>query len=139
VNLADSFLCGYLTITGLTEVRARTGGQVPLWTVCGVLTLYRRQPRGACRGARRAQDYAMLTTYFEAEIIGPKHGFLTRKWVRRTSDASDRPALGTAGLMGHRILAALPPPTAARDGTHRPAALGTPSPITRPVPPPACC
>ncbi|KAF9289366.1 GID complex subunit 4, VID24 [Mortierella alpina] len=44
VDLAESFLCGYLRINGLTE------------------------------------EYPELTTYFEAEIIGPKHSFLTRKW-----------------------------------------------------------
>eukprot|EP00127_Corallochytrium_limacisporum_P002577 Clim_evm13s134 gene=Clim_evmTU13s134 len=26
------------------------------------------------------EDYPQLTTFFEAEIIGPKHSFLTRKW-----------------------------------------------------------
>ncbi|KAK9696410.1 GID complex subunit 4, VID24 [Basidiobolus ranarum] len=45
VNLDDSYLCGYLNITGLTE------------------------------------DYPDLTTFFDAEIIGPTHSFLTRKWV----------------------------------------------------------
>ena len=44
MDLAESFLCGYLRINGLTE------------------------------------EYPELTTYFEAEIIGPKHSFLTRKW-----------------------------------------------------------
>ncbi|KAJ3010175.1 GID complex subunit 4, VID24 [Thoreauomyces humboldtii] len=44
VDLASSFLCGYLSIKGLTE------------------------------------DYPDLCTFFEGEIIGPKHSFLTRKW-----------------------------------------------------------
>ncbi|KAI9340693.1 vacuolar import and degradation protein-domain-containing protein [Zopfochytrium polystomum] len=44
VDLRNSFLCGYLSIVGLTE------------------------------------DYPELCTYFEAEIVGPKHSFLTRKW-----------------------------------------------------------
>ncbi|CAG8606718.1 2250_t:CDS:2, partial [Paraglomus occultum] len=48
VNLAESSLCGYLHIKGLTE------------------------------------DYPELTTFFEAEIIGRKHSFLTKKW-----DAND--------------------------------------------------
>lgn len=50
VNLADSFLCGYLTINGLTP------------------------------------EYPSLTTYFEAEVIGPKHSFITRKWEAKHSD-----------------------------------------------------
>jgi hypothetical protein len=49
VNLAESSLCGYLHIKGLTE------------------------------------DYPELTTFFEAEIIGRKHSFLTKKW-----DANDQ-------------------------------------------------
>jgi len=44
VNLAESSICGYLNITGLTET---------------------------CND---------LTTYFDGEIIGEKHSFLTRKW-----------------------------------------------------------
>ncbi|CAG8645213.1 7271_t:CDS:2 [Ambispora leptoticha] len=44
VDLAESFLCGYLHIKGLTE------------------------------------DYPELTTFFEAEIIGRKYSFLTKKW-----------------------------------------------------------
>ncbi|KAL1924773.1 uncharacterized protein VTP21DRAFT_4427 [Calcarisporiella thermophila] len=44
VDLSDSFLCGYLHISGLTE------------------------------------DHPELTTFFEAEIIGPRYSFLTRKW-----------------------------------------------------------
>jgi hypothetical protein len=44
IRLEESFLCGYLTIMGLTD------------------------------------DYPELTTYFETEIIGRKHSFVTGKW-----------------------------------------------------------
>ncbi|KAG0365008.1 vacuolar import and degradation protein-domain-containing protein [Gamsiella multidivaricata] len=44
VNLADSSLCGYLHINGLTE------------------------------------EYPELTTFFDAEIIGDAHPFVTKKW-----------------------------------------------------------
>eukprot|EP00160_Parvularia_atlantis_P001649 Unigene11328_Nuclearia_a/m.34607 Unigene11328_Nuclearia_a/g.34607 ORF Unigene11328_Nuclearia_a/g.34607 Unigene11328_Nuclearia_a/m.34607 type:complete len:250 (+) Unigene11328_Nuclearia_a:24-773(+) len=44
VNLDQSYLCGFLTITGLTE------------------------------------EQQQLTTFFDAEIVGPEHSFLTRKW-----------------------------------------------------------
>ncbi|KAJ3014000.1 GID complex subunit 4, VID24 [Thoreauomyces humboldtii] len=44
VDLRNSFLCGYLSIKGLTD------------------------------------DYPDLSTFFEAEIIGSEHSFLTRKW-----------------------------------------------------------
>ncbi|RKP04861.1 vacuolar import and degradation protein-domain-containing protein [Thamnocephalis sphaerospora] len=44
VDLAASFLCGYLHIHGLTA------------------------------------DYPELTTFFEAELVGRHHSFLTRKW-----------------------------------------------------------
>lgn len=44
VDLASSFLCGYLCIRGLTE------------------------------------DWPELTTYFDAEIIGSRYGFVTPKW-----------------------------------------------------------
>ncbi|KAF9199866.1 hypothetical protein BGZ49_009962 [Haplosporangium sp. Z 27] len=44
VNLADSSLCGYLHINGLTE------------------------------------EYPELTTFFDAEIIGNDHSFVTKKW-----------------------------------------------------------
>ena len=44
VDFEQSFLCGYLSISGLTE------------------------------------EYPVLTTFFEGEIIGPRYSFLTRKW-----------------------------------------------------------
>mmetsp|Transcript_18034 Transcript_18034/g.41736 ORF Transcript_18034/g.41736 Transcript_18034/m.41736 type:complete len:194 (-) Transcript_18034:469-1050(-) len=44
VDLDNSFLCGYLKISGLTE------------------------------------EYPVLTTYFEAEIVGRHHNFVTEKW-----------------------------------------------------------
>ncbi|KAL9715318.1 hypothetical protein Ac2012v2_001981 [Leucoagaricus gongylophorus] len=44
VDLATSFLCGYLCIRGLTD------------------------------------DWPELTTYFDAEIIGSRYGFLTQNW-----------------------------------------------------------
>eukprot|EP00128_Syssomonas_multiformis_P005151 Colp12_sorted_trinity150504_noHs@6236 len=52
VDLANSFLCGYLHIKGLTD------------------------------------DYPLLTTFFEAEVVGDKHSFLTRKW--EADEAVDR-------------------------------------------------
>lgn len=52
VDLAKSFMCGYLNITGLTE------------------------------------DHENLTTYFDAEMIGPDHSFMTGKWD--ASEKSDR-------------------------------------------------
>ncbi|TFK30128.1 hypothetical protein FA15DRAFT_609258 [Coprinopsis marcescibilis] len=44
VDFANSTLCGYLQIQGLTD------------------------------------DWPQLTTYFDAEIIGPRYGFLTQNW-----------------------------------------------------------
>ncbi|KAJ3332028.1 hypothetical protein HDU91_003189 [Kappamyces sp. JEL0680] len=52
INLEDSLLCGYLKIKGLTGTLA----------------------------ALTADDWPHLCTFFEGEIIGPKHKFLTRKW-----------------------------------------------------------
>mmetsp|Transcript_18074 Transcript_18074/g.41787 ORF Transcript_18074/g.41787 Transcript_18074/m.41787 type:complete len:135 (-) Transcript_18074:778-1182(-) len=48
VDLDNSFLCGYLKISGLTE------------------------------------EYPVLTTYFEAEIVGRHHNFVTEKWVQHS-------------------------------------------------------
>lgn len=50
VDLASSYLCGYLNIRGLTD------------------------------------DWPELTTYFDAEIIGQRHGFLTGKWGATEAD-----------------------------------------------------
>lgn len=50
VDFDASFLCGYLSIRGLTD------------------------------------DWPELTTYFDAEIIGSRHGFLTRKWNASEQD-----------------------------------------------------
>ncbi|KAF1814341.1 hypothetical protein P152DRAFT_268255 [Eremomyces bilateralis CBS 781.70] len=53
VDIADSFLCGYLRIQGLTD------------------------------------DHPMLTTYFDAEIIGTKHTFLTKNETWGSSEKTD--------------------------------------------------
>ncbi|KAI5826472.1 hypothetical protein K523DRAFT_322864 [Schizophyllum commune Tattone D] len=50
VDFDASFLCGYLSIRGLTD------------------------------------DWPELTTYFDAEIVGSRHGFLTRKWNASEQD-----------------------------------------------------
>ncbi|KIY43561.1 hypothetical protein FISHEDRAFT_28320, partial [Fistulina hepatica ATCC 64428] len=50
VDFSSAFLCGYLSIRGLTE------------------------------------DWPELTTYFDAEIIGSRHGFLTGRWGATETD-----------------------------------------------------
>lgn len=55
-------MCGYLCIQGLTEV--------------------------CCSFSLMFQEFPVLTTYFEAEIIGPRHSFLTRKW--QANEQQDR-------------------------------------------------
>lgn len=41
--------------------------------LCGYLTIH-----------NLTSEYPNLTTFFEADIIGPKYGFITDKWVPRS-------------------------------------------------------
>lgn len=43
--------------------------------LCGYLTIH-----------NLTQEYPQLTTFFEAEVIGPKYNFTTGKWVSRNED-----------------------------------------------------
>ena len=87
MRLEDAFLSGYLRIEGLVDVRRRSwaGLPPPPRAIRPWLT-----GRGWVPGTAlfQTQDYPTLTTYFEAEVIGPKHNFLTRKWD--TNERVDR-------------------------------------------------
>jgi hypothetical protein len=61
VNIAESRLSGYLNISNLTTVSKEA---------------YYRNPKLFLH----TQEYPELTTFFEAEIIGEKHSFMTHKW-----------------------------------------------------------
>jgi len=65
IDLAESFLCGYLRIQGLTD------------------------------------DHPTLTTYFEGEIVGPKHGFITEHPAWGASKEVDVTHWGQFGPFHH--------------------------------------
>lgn len=83
--MEDSYLCGYLKIKGLTEVRESLLG-------CAKEvhreTFSRATFHHTCRPTRRCifllclviKEYPTLTTFFAGEIISRKRPFLTRKW-----------------------------------------------------------
>ena len=82
--MAEATLCGYLCITGLTDVRFLVN--VP--ALFSVFVFSFKSPHSRPSRAlpqNYVQDYPTLTTCFEAEIISPKYPFLTRKW-----DANER-------------------------------------------------
>ncbi|KAJ3300778.1 GID complex subunit 4, VID24 [Borealophlyctis nickersoniae] len=66
VDLRESFLCGYLHIKGLTDVSLTMLGYIDNGVKAHINCAF--------------QDWPDLCTFFEADIIGPKHSFLTRKW-----------------------------------------------------------
>ncbi|XP_037834773.1 glucose-induced degradation protein 4 homolog isoform X1 [Kryptolebias marmoratus] len=81
VTMADSYLCGYLKIKGLTEVSPAAGSGVGRLTF--VLSENEHKLVAACLKqveARKCQEYPTLTTFFVGEIISRRRPFLTRKW-----------------------------------------------------------
>ncbi|KAK5134134.1 hypothetical protein LTR08_006909 [Meristemomyces frigidus] len=72
VDLAESFLCGYLRIQGEMSFRRAHGSRSSETNVCG--------GANECSAAGfegLTDDHPTLTTFFEGEIIGAKHLFKT--------------------------------------------------------------
>lgn len=69
VDLRDSFLCGYLRIQGSSDTRAPPS---PSFFFSFAPLLTKNPPRPDL-----TEDHPTLTTFFEGEILGQKHTFIT--------------------------------------------------------------
>lgn len=77
VDMAESELCGYLRIEGITQAHLT------------LLYAYSQYPTDPNSGVGLTPDHPTLTTYFEGEIIGPKYTFQTRHTTWGATDKTD--------------------------------------------------